>query len=587
MTSMGRTIAIAGLVCGTLAAWLTSAWAPLLHDWLVQFFTYPTNPLVAVRRESQIPLLLWHGRLALSATTLLVAFWKPAGAYRWLLAALVLGYGVRAGIWIVGGNLLMVQADSAHHWCLGDNIAKGQGPTLDYVASFFRVYPRFGMVDDWSMPLYGYYLAGAFLLLGNSLTVAKGATFLINWASILALYCYARRIYDHRSGVACALAIAVFPPHAICASYLLKESLYVFVSIVAVAVCLHASDAGRKAPFFWAIAAGVLTGLTILSRRTGLAVAAAVFLFTLTCKGTAKTRLLLFWGIAVAATVAPWAWATYIDYGSPLYSYTNNFKYMPSWPDHWIYRGEPTRADYLKQPIGNIAKTKLAMVWILANHYWFILTPIVVVSLLSQPRRLWTESAARLTVLITLGFVGGTLANIASLDQVRDFGRYFLPVLVLTLPIACQRLLKWLDVVEVPASRSMVHAVAAVVTASCFWSAYPWTHSYDLLGDRWHLQLVRYQLIGAQIRETLPQDAIVMTYHPWEVHMYGDRRTVLLPRNFDPRRAREEVETYRVTHVVLDRSMGPALQGLAAEFQLDVPVEQLQRDGIVVLPIRR
>src|SRR5262245_2852747 len=169
----------AGSLVAALAVlvWSTDAWVGPTLDWLVGFFTFAAHPLLEVRRPSQLDLLAAHSRVFLPVLSLLLLSWQVwSYELRWVLAALVLGYFLRAAVWCIGGNLPLVPGDSAHHWSVANSIYQGRGPTLNYVASFFRQYPRWGLVDDWSLPLYSYYLAFAFTLGGNSVAVAKAAT---------------------------------------------------------------------------------------------------------------------------------------------------------------------------------------------------------------------------------------------------------------------------------------------------------------------------------------------------------------------------------------------------------------------------
>ena len=41
-----------------------------------------------------------------------------------------------------------------------------------------------------------------------------------------------------------------------------------------------------------------------------------------------------------------------------------------------------------------------------------------------------------------------------------------------------------------------------------------------------------------------------MTWFPWELRVASDRTTILLPRNYSPRRIEEVIRQYGVTHVL-------------------------------------
>lgn len=568
-----------------LIAWLTGAWVEPCFDWVAGFFTFPGHPLLQIRRPSQLPLFAWHTRILIALLGLVLVIWPRCSAERrWLWAAVLIGYALRAAVWCIGGNLPIVPGDSAHHWCIADAVYHGQGPTLDYVASFFRVYPRWGMVDDWSMPLYSVYLAGAFSVAGSSIAVAKTATFLINLATIPSLFFLARRAYGARVAVGSAMALAVFPPHVLYASLMLKESLAIFCCVTATHLFLRAWRAQR-----WPLpcaSAGVMIGLMILSRRTCLAVSAAMLLYCLLTPAKHRWRRLLVLTVTTIAVLIPWAWVTYRDYGVPLYSYTNYFKYTPDWTIHFRERGVPSLEDYLSQPLFDLLNGKCVAACLVAVYFWFIFTPPLALAYFSRFRRKWRLPLPRLSLLVFLAFVGGTLVNVASLDQVRDFGRYFPVALTLMIPVAVATLkdaADWMSARGIPAKRGI--ALLAVLVVSCFWSAYGWTRNYNFLSDMWHVQFARYMTAAQIIQAELPPDAVVMALHPWEVHMLTDRRTVLMPHQLNPQRLREEIETYGVTHVVLDAAMGRSLLPIVQEFGISLPPDFARR-GVGVYPVQ-
>jgi hypothetical protein len=48
--------------------------------------------------------------------------------------------------------------------------------------------------------------------------------------------------------------------------------------------------------------------------------------------------------------------------------------------------------------------------------------------------------------------------------------------------------------------------------------------------------------------EQVPREARVMTWFPWELRVTSDRTTILMPRNYDPRRIKTVMNQYGVTH---------------------------------------
>ena len=552
----------AGVLCALASAlaWSGDGWTEPVHTWLTAVFSFPGNPLVEVRKPGQLVLLLWHLRLWLPvATAWLLAGRRLPSTTRWLTGIVLVGYAVRAFVWGIGGNLPMVQADSAHHWSMAHAVAESGLPRLPYVASFFRPYPRWGMVDDWSMPLNAYWLAAWFLVLGKAVWVAKTATFVVNLLALPLSFGYARSACGTRVALLAAATLALFPPHVLVASWMLKESLAAFLTVAAAWTVLAAL---RSTSARWprlALAAGAATGLMALSRRTLLAAAVAFALaFVFVGAGRRWVKLLLF-GVAAAAVLAPWAYLTWADYGTPLYSYTGHFRYLPDWTVHWRDRGVPTAADWLADGCLPVLRTKFAVCVLLAVYFAMILTPPLLYGYALGLRR-WRRPATAVSALVLLGFVGGTVTQIASTDQIRDLGRYFPPCMILMIPVAWQGLR-----LRLRSGRRC--AVALAVVAGFFLTGYPWTDNTRLLSDPWHLRYARYERLAARIAAETPPDAVVMAYHPWEIHLLTGRRTVLLPRSYDPARVREEIATYRVTHLALDRADVGPLQTALPELQ--------------------
>ena len=44
--------------------------------------------------------------------------------------------------------------------------------------------------------------------------------------------------------------------------------------------------------------------------------------------------------------------------------------------------------------------------------------------------------------------------------------------------------------------------------------------------------------------------ARIMTWFPWELRVTSDRTTILMPRNYNPRRIKEVMSQYGVTHIL-------------------------------------
>ena len=196
-----------------------------------------------------------------------------------------------------------------------------------YVGSFFRDYSHIregrGGLDDWDTPLDAYLRALAFRLAGLSpdspiearITAAKACSFIINILCLPALYIFARRRYDGRVALGAMAAWRCCRCTRFMRASCFERAWWHSTSILAVWALTEIwnAPAGRKAVWGWALVAGLLGGLAVMARTTGLALVAGAGLFSLFAHGRRRFFPLLVCGLAVFAVCLPWAWATWME----------------------------------------------------------------------------------------------------------------------------------------------------------------------------------------------------------------------------------------------------------------------------------
>ena len=254
-------------------------------------------PLLArLRHPSQLVLTRWHLAIgaAYLAAALAIAPWLSRHGRAWL-TILGIGYAIRAIIWICGSNLPLVPGDSCHYIEVATSVLRGEGPVKHYVESYFDEYRRIlegkGVLDDWATPLDAYTRALAMRIAGVSaedsperrFAAAKACSFVLNLLALPVLYGFARRRFGPRVGIGAMAALAVLPVHAIYAGFVLRESLVVLTSILAVWTLTEVWQAGSDGARAWGLAApaGLCGGLAILARNTAMAIVAASGLYFL------------------------------------------------------------------------------------------------------------------------------------------------------------------------------------------------------------------------------------------------------------------------------------------------------------------
>ncbi len=567
--TQGRPVCLALLV-GTLA--IVAAWLDVRYGWITPAFDavahqfYEVPILARIRRPSQLILVRWH--LAIGSTMLVTVLiltpWLTHHARAWL-AIFGVGYAIRAAIWIAGGNLPLVPGDSCHYLEVATSVLRGEGPVKHYVESFFTDYPRIregrGVLDDWSTPLDAYLRAwhsGSPALRQTvrsrrKIVVAKACSFVLNLLALPALYGFARRRFGPRTSLAAMGVLAVLPVHAIYASFVLRESLVVLTSILAVWTLTEIwhADIGSQRAWAWSALAGVCGGLAILSRTTALALLAAAGLVFAIKHGRRRFGQLVLWAACIAVVILPWAMATLNEYGSPFYSYTSYFEYNFSWTVHHYEKGNTLPSQFYNAAnLPEIVRVKVKSMLIIVVYSTMIVGLPIVVGFLGRLRRRGGpgRDVDLLVATIFVVFVLATLKSIADVTQVAQLGRYYAPVYVLALPTAVAGLIEWAASQRV---RKKVVPWLAAGYCAMVWADPTWAYDASWLSKPFQLHWPALREAGDWIRTNprqVPPAARIMTWFPWELRVTSDRTTILMPRNYNPMRIKEVIAQYRVTH---------------------------------------
>jgi len=570
MVAAGVWLVVLLVVGGVADAW--TGWFARIFDLIAhQFYEIPL--LAAIRRPTQLHIARAHV-VVLGAIAGIGLIGSPRldQHRRRLWAAFCVAYAIRAVIWTAGGNLPLVPGDSSHYVEVASSVYRGEGPVKHYVESFFIEYPAIregrGTLDDWSTPLYAYVLAGAYRLVSvvpgesveSTMAVAKGTSFLLNLVCLAVLYGLARRIYGKDVALATVWIAAILPVHAIYAGFELRESLVALTSIAAVWALVETWHASGGRALALAANAGLIGGLAILARNTAIAILAACALHGVVIHWRTHRLAMLVWGVVLLATIFPWARATYLAYGEPFFTYTKFFQYTFSWTIHHYQTGVPRAADfYTWANAPEIIRVKLKSLLIIVVYSTMILSLPVVAAAAWRWSRARDEGQSlartmdRMSLLLALVFVTATLATIADVTQVAQLGRYYLPLYCLVLPTAAAGIVEWCR--QLPSRPS--RAIAAATLAALLWSDPSWAYDASWLVKPFQLHLPALRAAGEWIRahpDEVPPSARIMTWFPWEMRLFSQRTTILMPRSFDARRNLETIGDgpygYHVTHVL-------------------------------------
>jgi hypothetical protein len=518
------------------------------------------SALTALREPTQIALFHYLGLIGFGLAMTLVIAWRRLSPHaRCCFLIMMLAFVVRATIWIVGSNLPVEPGDGSHYVEIASSILRGEGPVKHYVESLFRDYPAIrrneGVLDDRVTPLYSYWLAAAYRILGitpgdsleTTFAVAKGSNFVLNLATLPVLYFFTRRRYGSEVALQSVAVLAILPVHAVYAGLELRESLATLMTLLAVGAFSEMTNESRS-HIGWLVTSGIFTGLSILSRDTGWATGAACGLYGLIAGRRRNLRAMAIWGSVLVLVISPWAYLTYREYGQPFYSFSQYYAYNFSWEVLVFSEHGNTRPSqfFTSENLPEIVRSKFKAILIVAVYSTMIVGLPLMVGFL---RRLKAASNSwdRLTTLITIAFLGGTIVNIADLTQVSQLGRYYLPLFVLMIPAAVAGLDGLLP------SRSEYRALFALTLAVLLWADPTWAHDFKWLTNRYQLHWPAFWQAGVWVRthpEEVPPNARIVAWLPWEFRLASRRTTILMNRSLYPPDIKKTSRNYGATHVL-------------------------------------
>ena len=186
---------------------------------------------------------------------------RPGGLFHGratIVAVVVLALVVRVGA-IVADSGYRPQQDAWDYDRHARSIAGGDGyPDSYYVADRGPSALR--------APGYPFFLAAVYVSTGDSVAAGRLANAVLGALAVLLLYLIARRIWGPSIALCAAGAAAIFPPLVLLSKELLSEPLFIALELGMVLCIL---EFRRSRDSRWAIGAGLLAGLGILTRNPG------------------------------------------------------------------------------------------------------------------------------------------------------------------------------------------------------------------------------------------------------------------------------------------------------------------------------
>jgi 4-amino-4-deoxy-L-arabinose transferase-like glycosyltransferase len=199
--------------------------------------------------------------------------------------------------------------DSFEYDYYARSIASGDGyPTSGYLLQ--------GGPTAFRGPAYPFALGAVYALSGDSVTAGRLLGALFGTGAVVVLFLLVRRVWGRRVGLVAATLAAVFPPLVLLSRDLLSEPLFVLLELTAVLCVLEFRRSGRL--LRWAVAAGLVCGLAILTRPNGFVLTIPIVLGLWTLRPRLRASALAAPATCVlcaAVAIAPWVVRDAIEFG--------------------------------------------------------------------------------------------------------------------------------------------------------------------------------------------------------------------------------------------------------------------------------
>jgi 4-amino-4-deoxy-L-arabinose transferase-like glycosyltransferase len=235
----------------------------------------------------------------------------PAGRDRRfvaLAAALILAaLAIRVAVVLTDGNF-RPEFDSLDYDRHARSIAAGHGFPDTFIA------PGGGPTAGRS-PVFPYFLGAVYKLPGPDLVSGRLAEAMLGALTVglIGIICW--QLWGRRVALTSMGVAAVFPPLIVVGASLMSESIYIPLELATISAVL----AHRRSPhrYRWALAAGLLLGLTVLARAPLVILGLPLALGVWSARPRMSARALAQPAILVAVallTVAPWTYRNYLAF---------------------------------------------------------------------------------------------------------------------------------------------------------------------------------------------------------------------------------------------------------------------------------
>jgi len=425
--------------------------------------------------------------------------------------------------------------DPTEYYNLAVNLHDGRGFTLDYIWNFANHPESVSHPLDHWLPLPGVLAAGSFALFGVSVQAALLPFALLGAVQSLLVYAFAGRIGASRATqVFAALATTYLPWLFLSSVHTDTTTLFGVLGFA----CMAAVYLGTVGDGRWYWAAGLCTGLAILTRNDGVMLVLAGGLGALWLAWRKQGRIpwqhVMIGGVLGLIVLVPWLLRNQSELGEPWPGSTAQSLFVTEHEDFYAYSKEISLNTYLDQGVITIIKKMIfelaASVKLMLVMLELIFPVAVVGALLDIVTKRFRQNHDRpeiapfvpalLFILLTFLAYGILMPY---LSQAGSFKKAYLAMAPFLLILGAGTVERYVQ------PRWAFRAAAAITLVLLLVNAVELTRADFKLNNQ---QKTMYEEIGARLDElqkTEDREIIVMTRDPWSINFVTGYRAVMVP----------------------------------------------------------
>jgi 4-amino-4-deoxy-L-arabinose transferase-like glycosyltransferase len=452
--------------------------------------------------------------------------------------------------------------DPCHHFNLAVNIASGNGAVTNFIFSYWFNHFDLPALTDIYPPGTHIYIALFLKVFSKSFFIARLSVFIASLFTIYLGYRIGEKINGKITGLISAVFIAFNTTH-------IEHSVLVMTPVITLlALQLFVLFMLSSKKLHFSILSGISLGWAALCQNGAIILYPLAIIYFWILKISTKQKLVLvsFFSIFFLLTVIPWAYKTYIYFGSPLYTHMKYYPFINNFMDMMSSKTPPNNFEIINN-INYVSYMKDLMYWFTMNlirglkymtplfmQPLAIFLPYFLYCALKRPST--RKNALFMLIMAIIIFVPFVIASSAMGGRL--FPRHYIlflaflpPLFAIGLEESYQNLKIKMPYLEIYFNKTRIILFVLLITGV--------TALYnEIKSSPWRQNNEKLYRIGDDIKKITEKDSVIMyAFTPQDAWCLTGRNTVSDPIfgffNQPSIRAKEVVDKYNVKYLLVDQ----------------------------------